>query len=161
MDDRGSNHGSRVLAGPREASRAQPPLVETGHLPHKIGPARAKIQEDTVTPKAAWGRNASQDPEHRLQHFRRQVLLLKPHAVSMPRKVPHPARVALNRSNVTLEELLHHLGRCHVECPQTLEAVPDEGEPGAHEHLMVSTRMRNNMRGRVREQRVGHSNVHV
>ena len=87
--------------------------------------------------KAAWGRVASQDPEHRPQCFRRQVLLLKPHAVFLPRKVPHPTRVALERSNATFEELLHHLGRHHVEHPQTLEAVLDEGKPGAHERLMI------------------------
>ena len=137
MGDRKSNHSDWILARPREASRAQPPLVKAGHLPHKIGPARPKIQEGSILPKAAWGRIASQDPEHRPQHFRRQILLLKPHAVFVPRKGPHLTGVALERSNATLEELLHHLGRHHVERPQTLEAAPDEGEPGARECLMI------------------------
>ena len=161
MGGRGSNHDGWVLAGPHEASRAQSPLIEAGRLPHNIGPAGAKMQEDTIAPKASWGRIPSQDPEHRPQHFRRQVLLPKPHAVFVPRKFPHPARVALERSNATLEELLCHLGCCHIERPQTLEAALDEGEPGAHEHLMVPTRVGNNRQGRVREQGVGHSDVHV
>ena len=105
--------------------------------------------------KASWGRIPSQDLQHRPQRFRRQVLLLEPHAVFGPLKVPHPARVALERSNATLEELLHHFGRRHVECPQTLEAAPDEGEPGAHEHLVIPARVGYNRQGWVREQGLG------
>ena len=137
MGNRKSDHSNWVLTGPHEADRAQPPFVEAGHLPHKIGPTRAKIQKGTITPKAAWGRIASQDPEHLPLRFRRQVLLLKPHVVFVPRKVPHPTGVALKRSNAALEELLHHLGRYHVEHPQTLEAVPDEGKTGARELLIT------------------------
>ena len=50
MGGGGSNDGDWVLAGPREARRAQPPLIEAGHLSHKIGPAGAEVQEDTTTP---------------------------------------------------------------------------------------------------------------
>ena len=88
-------------------------------------------------PKAAWGRIASQDPEHRPQHFGRQIFLLEPHTVFMPRKGPHPAGTVLERSNAMLKELLHHHGRRYIEHPQITEATSDEGEPGAREHLMT------------------------
>ena len=87
--------------------------------------------------KAAWGRIASQDLEHSLECFRRQVLLLKPHAVPVPCIVPHQARVSLERGNATLEELLHHLGRSDTERPQTLEAALDESKLGYHDRLTV------------------------
>ena len=88
-------------------------------------------------PKAAWGRIASQDLEHCPQRSRREVLLLKPHAVPVPCIVPHPARVSLERGNATLEELLHYLGRSDTERPQTLEAALDESKLGDHDRLTV------------------------
>ena len=137
MADWKGSHHHWVLARPLEAGGARPPLIEDRHLPHKISPGRAKIQERSPVSKASWGRIVSQDPEHRPQRFGRQILLLEPHAVFVPRKGPHLTGVVLERSNATLMELLHHLGRRHIKRPQTLEATPDEGEPGACEHLMI------------------------
>ena len=161
MGGGGSNHDNWVLAWPREASRAQPPLVEAGHLLHEISPAGTKVQKDTTAPKAAWGRITSQDPKHRPQHFGHQILLLKPHAVSAPRKVPHPVRVALERSNATQKELPRHLGHCHIVRPQTFEAAPDKSEPGARERFMTPAWVGNSRQGRVREQGAGHPDIHI
>ena len=137
MSNRKSDQNNCVLAGPHEADRAQPPFVDAGHLPHKVSPAQAKIQEGGPMPKAAWGRVASQGPQHRPQRFGRQILFLEPQTVSMPRKGPHRTGVALERGNAALKELPQHMRRRYTELPQVLEAALDEGKTGARELLMI------------------------
>ena len=99
MDDLKGSYHHWVLAKPREASGAQPPFVEAGHLLHKVAPVRAKVQQSPPMPDAAGGRVPSQDQEHLPQRFGRQVLLLEPHAIFTPAEGPHPAGAALERGN--------------------------------------------------------------
>ena len=88
-------------------------------------------------PDTAWRGVANQDSQHLPQHFRCKIPFLEPHAVLMPVKSPHRTGVALERSDAAMEELLHHLGRCHAKHPQPLKAAPDKSEVGAHELLVT------------------------
>ena len=45
MADRKGSHHHWVLARPLEAGGARPPLIEDRHLPHKIAPALAEVQQ--------------------------------------------------------------------------------------------------------------------
>ena len=86
---------------------------------------------------------ACQDLKHLLQCFGRQLRILEPHAVLMPSQGPHQSRVALERSNATLQELLHHPGRSHTEL------------------LVAPSRVGDSRQCRMREQRAGHSDIHI
>ena len=100
MADWKDSHHHGVLARPLKAGGARPSLIEDRHLPHKIAPALAEVQQGPSLLNTARVGVPRQGQERRPQHFRRQVLFLEPHMIIAPAEGPHPAGVALERSDV-------------------------------------------------------------
>ena len=99
MADWKGSHHHWVLTRPLKASGARPLLIEDRHLPHKIAPALAEVQQGPSLLDTARVGVPRQGQERRPLHFRRPVLLLEQHTSIAPAEGPHPAEVALERSN--------------------------------------------------------------